>query len=380
MPERSETSRRTASDAGLRERDKSGREPKKGVLGHAIGMSRRPKCQPDASVTKHSSMPPAVQSAGAAKLHRLLGETVTSVVISSDAQLFAAGAMNKTAVVCEVQTGALVCELTAEAQITATVLGGVRQHSRLIIGTMTGRVTVYHVHSSREEHRDDQMADQGITSMVLVANSTRLAVGGKSSHVLLYALSLSEDTIGMNVLHRFDTQCTTTLSVSADHRCSQLVCGGESKVVTLWQMPSLEAFNGLSHQLHGAAANEASTPIEQRPLKFRTTSTAHSVALNAEGVYLAVGTSSATEIYTIQRIPVGGRVEVFAEPLLLLDVSATMGRVAFSSHAQLAIGGNQLVSVFDIMTGGMLVKMERHDRVRCVDIAQDGSCAPPCAA
>ena len=193
-----------------------------------------------------------------------------------------------------------------------------------------------------------------------------------------YALSLSDEGIGMNVLHKFDTACTTTLSVSVDAACEQLVCGGESKICRMWDVPSASSFNGLASTLtelqgrvDGRSLGAASESAERPPLKFRTSTTIHSVALNAEGIYLAVGTSTSTEIYIIQRTPLSdGSTHVYCEPLLVLDVGANQGRVAFSNTAQLAIGGNQLVSVFDIHTGGMLVKMERKDRVRCVDISQ----------
>ena len=39
----------------------------------------------------------------------------------------------------------------------------------------------------------------------------------------------------------------------------------------------------------------------------------------------------------------------------------------------LVVGGNQLVSVFDIYTGATLLKMQRDGRVRCVALSNDGS-------
>ena len=113
-------------------------------------------------------------------------------------------------------------------------------------------------------------------------------------------------------------------------------------------------------------------------VQFRTASTVHSLALNATGTTLAVGTSEHTEVYRIimQRDPKfpDAPPSYFCEPLLLLECPALQGGVAFSQNEQIAIGGNQLVSVFDLDTGGMLVKMEREDRVRCVALSADGEC------
>lgn len=171
----------------------SKRSPKKsgrgGGLCSALSKRRGEKRSPGTgSLLRQQS---ADQPYGAAKLLRNLGETVTSVVISDDTKLFAAGAMNKTAIVCEVQTGTLICEFKADGQITATAIGGSGAQSRLIIGTMTGKLAVYHIHSNREEHTDATMSGHEITAMALAASSTRLAVGGKVSHILLCALSPS---------------------------------------------------------------------------------------------------------------------------------------------------------------------------------------------
>ena len=67
--------------------------------------------------------------------------------------------------------------------------------------------------------------------MALAARSTRLAVGGKSAHVLLYALSFSTQAVGMSVLYKFATNGTSTLTLSLDAAAEKLVAGGESKVV-----------------------------------------------------------------------------------------------------------------------------------------------------
>ena len=63
------------------------------------------------------------------------------------------------------------------------------------------------------------------------------------------------------------------------------------------------------------------------------------------------------------------------EPFLLLDCAAQQGGVAFSSSgSKLAIGGHQMVSVFDYTTGGMVVKINQDGRVRCVALSKNGAC------
>ena len=66
--------------------------------------------------------------------------------------------------------------------------------------------------------------------MALTANSSRLAVGGKAPNIILYALSLTTATVGINVLHKFKTHGSLTLTLSLDHKASLLVAGGDSKV------------------------------------------------------------------------------------------------------------------------------------------------------
>lgn len=104
-------------------------------------------------------------------------------------------------------------------------------------------------------------------------------------------------------------------------------------------------------------------------VQFRTKSSVHSIALNSQGDTLAVGTSEQTEIYRVFPPPACS-----CEPLFVLHCPALQGGVAFSDQNELAVGGNQLVSVFDLDSGGMLLKMEREDRVRCVAISDDGEC------
>ena len=388
--------------------------------------------------------------AGAAKHVRSLGETVTSVVISEDKHFFAASATNKKAVVMQVSDGKVVAEFTAESGINASAIGGLGYEARLIVGTFSGWIRVYHISTNLEEHSLKFGEGDAIFCMALAANSTRLAVGGKSSHVLVYALSFSAQAVGMNVLYRFATNGTSTLTLALDAAAETLVAGGESKVVQvrgvppsfphaltstssslphllllpaspvfltpfltfslvldqMWVIPTnassstpgtaasivaaVETPCGAARktpaiklgdarqQSRGRAEGDAEDPSLLPRVQFRTASMVHSLALNGAGTTLAVGTSEHTEIYRVilqrdQKYP-DAPPTYFCEPLLVLECPALQGGVAFSQNEQIAIGGNQLVSVFDLETGGMLVKMEREDRVRCVALSTDGEC------
>ena len=168
---------------------------------------------------------------GAAKHVRSLGETVTSVVISEDKHFFAASATNKKAIVMQVVDGKVVAEFTAESGINASAIGGLGYEARLIVGTFSGWIRVYHISTNLEEKALKFGDGDAIFCMALAARSTRLAVGGKSAHVLLYALSFSTQAVGMSVLYKFATNGTSTLTLSLDAAAEKLVAGGESKVV-----------------------------------------------------------------------------------------------------------------------------------------------------
>ena len=128
----------------------------------------------------------------------------------------------------EVASGKTVAEFTAESGINACAIGGIGYDARLLVGTFGGWIRAYHISSNREEHSLKFGNGDAIFCMALADNATRLAVGGKSAHVLLYACSFSaEQGVGMNVLHKFTTHSSSTLSLSLDaaaRHVSVLVC------------------------------------------------------------------------------------------------------------------------------------------------------------
>ena len=296
-----------------------------------------------------------------------------------------------------------------------------------------------------------------------------LVVGGKFSHVVMYLVQYSreehahnmaqmgslngeapmatETEVGLVEIGRVQPFGTVN-SLAIDRSASLLVTGGEAKVVELWSVPRAAA------RLGGGSWPET---------RFTCKSAVWSVALTPTGDTLAVGTSTHTEVYVLQRLtpsqdaasepepPTGspsspgspGREHghgprtdalVSYEPLLFLECPAHQGGVAFavSRHAEkivprsredaqpgrrlsgwrpsiagsgagmslaaaamaaaaaaaavgagkpeeetkkhmLVVGGNQLVSVFDIYTSATLLKLQRDGRVRCVALSNDGS-------
>lgn len=230
---------------------------------------------------------------GAAKFTYGLGDTVTSVVISEDMELLSASSTNKKAAVMHVSDGTVIGEFTADSGINTSVIAGSGSSARLIVGTFSGWIRVYHIASNREEHALKFGDGNAVNAMALAATYTRLAVGGKSAHILLYALSFSDQAVGMTILHSFQTDGSTTLSISLDSTAEKLVAGGESKVVQMWIIPDpgRHARTGMAGSLvaqkqsNGAHAseNQAFSPAVQ----FRTVSTVHSLALSASGKLVA---------------------------------------------------------------------------------------------
>ena len=176
---------------------------------------------------------------GASKLSRSLGDTVTAVVLSEDRELIAACSTNKKAIVVDSSDGRIVGEFTGDAPLNAMAIGLKGQNARLIVGTFNGWIRIYHIASNREE-LNLQFEGSTVNCIALAANATRLAVGGKAAHILMYALSLTDEAVGMNVLFQFKTHGPNTLSLSLDAAGELLVAGGESKVVQMWAVSEAE--------------------------------------------------------------------------------------------------------------------------------------------
>ena len=341
---------------------------------------------------------------GAAKLVRDVGETVISVAVSGDDSLFAVGSTNKKAIVYTTSNGATVASFTAKSMINSVVFAGVGEDTRLLAGTVTGDLHMWHVASEASEL--EQKFGGDINAMAVGAGGTRLAVAGKASHVVVYDLSFPGDGAGGGSGGVLTETCRyaptgTVLSVSLNADATLMATGGEAKLVQLWTLHSAEA-------VENSRGEAMST--------FRCSSRIDSLALSASGDRLAVGLWECTEVFQLHpsiesRVVADGAppptpggapptptagsaagdassrhsrtsdagsesvLEVHGltcEPLLWLECPAQQGGVAFSQEGKLAVAGNQLVTVFDTVSGGTLCKMPRAARVRCVALTSTG--------
>ena len=439
---------------------------------------------------------PPPEWAGAAKLVRDLGETVTCVAVSEDDSLFAAGSIlpaGHNAMVFSTKTGATVASFKAKSGVNAVCFAGVGKQTLLIAGCMTGDMHLWHVNDGSLYYEHKFIGN--VHSMAIGAGGTRLAVGGVATHVVVYCLALPDESTATSLqsptqmlteLVRFKTAGTVnSLSLCAD--ASVLCTGGDSKLVQLWGLHTPEAIEA-----------RAGEPM----VAFRCSSTVYSLALSPRCDRLAVGTVDCTDVYQLSPVsehkiirppatplprpspmgssptrtltqaafgktrrerirhdsmtaeqrdviiappatplprasPMGSSptrtltqaafgktrrerirhdsitaeqrdviaadcaseqptpggtggagggktvarhaenvVEcpgVVLEPLLWLECPAQQGGVAFSQEGKIAVAGDQLVTVFDTVSGATLCKMPRTARVRCCALTSTGS-------
>ena len=226
----------------------------------------------------------------------------------------------------------------------------------------------------------------------------------------------------------------TVNSVAIDRSASLLVTGGEAKVVELWSVPRAAArLGGGSRPETRFTCKSAVWSVALTPTGDTL---AVGTSMHTEVYALERLTPSQDAAASKPEPPTGSPSSpasplltsdalVSYEPLLFLECPAHQGGVAFavSRHAEkivprssrrsssrpsiggsgsgmglaaaamaaaaaeaaagnseeptkkhmLVVGGNQLVSVFDIYTGATLLKMQRDGRVRCVALSNDGS-------
>ena len=224
-----------------------------------------------------------------------------------------------------------------------------------------------------------------VRAMAIARGGRVLAVGGKSTHVVVYAIRTpGSDALAPMVWSSREAPSerapcaeiteigrvaptgstkevgsNTVLSVALSADGTMLCAGGEAKLVQLWSLHNV---------VDGEGWCRPSAPQEGKDTLacFRCNSIIHSLSLTARGDHLAVGLSDCVEVYQIERADevdpeTGGALHaVMCQPLLWLDCSAQQGGVAFSkAEGRLAIAGNQLVTVYDIVSGGTLCKMPR---------------------
>lgn len=225
------------------------------------------------------------------------GETVTSVSVTSDSMLFAAGGTNKRTVVYDAGSGEIVAEFIAEFGINAIVCAGEGSDARVISGSFGGWVRVYSIALGAEECVARMSDGEAVHCMAFAEKASRLAVGGTGSHISLFDVHLPEVKKGSTVDHArlqalmtFETAGGLTVSVSLDADGCLLAAGGEARVVQLWTVPWHLTTSAKKYPVKGAAPT----------VQFRTSSTVHALALAASG-HLAVGTNETVEVYLVER-------------------------------------------------------------------------------
>ena len=131
--------------------------------------------------------------------------------------------------------------------------------------------------------------------MAVGARGTRLVVGGKSAHVVVYAICLPD--LGEGLVDDCDSvpllkeigrfaPAGTVLSLTVDAKASIVCTGGEAKLVQIWSLYGIDE----------VADWKAEKPVAA----FRCPSIVHSVCLTAVGAHLAVGLSDCTEVYHLE--------------------------------------------------------------------------------
>lgn len=174
-------------------------------------------------------------------------------------RLFAVGAINKKAIVYSASTGEEQATFLAKSGINAVAFAGVGAATRLLAGTITSQVHMWRVEGGVAE-AECEISPLGagveVKCLAVGARGSTLAVGGAKGMVGVYALvlpsppmpSFDDDDDGgaaldmaagqINELYRLPAVGTApVLSLSLDDEATLLVTGGESKIVSLWDLP-----------------------------------------------------------------------------------------------------------------------------------------------
>ena len=358
---------------------------------------------------------------GATKLIRDLGDTVTSVAISEDDMYFAAGGTNKMANVYSTANGALVASFTLPHGLNAIAFFDLGQdecqETLLFCGTFGGLVYAAHVNDQRLLGECRFADGDSVHSLGLAKSDGSnfgntsgrpwegiLVVGGNTSVICVYSVKKLPDANGVDCVEFAEVARLSAAGVVRtlviDEIGSTLITGGDSKIVQLWDLDQLPLA-----ALHGRSL----TPDQE----FTCATTIHCLSLTCTGDLLAVGTSDHVEVYEINRISASVSNSAAARPGILrkdrplhstikslqnmgspqthptpkpktlsfqpvtwFNCPAHQGGVSITKgtqHSMLAIGGNQLLSVYSISSGGAIRKMPREGRVRCVALSRDGS-------
>ena len=266
--------------------------------------------------TRKHGVPPPGSWMGAAKLERNVGDTVISVSVSEDDSLFAAGAVNRKAVIYSTASGEVVATFMARGPINAVVLAGMGARTQVIVGTFNSQIAMWPIptvpdgggaSASQPPDVDISFGKTGdaVLCMAVGAQGTRLAVGGAKSRIALYAIEASSGAEGapsaITQLYRVipSGPPMPVLSLCLDRNATLLAAGGESKIVHIWDLPE-KAPPVAANEGDASAVDADGVPVGGAVVAtFRCASAIHSVSMTANGEHIACGISEYTEVYEL---------------------------------------------------------------------------------
>ena len=400
-------SRRSPSDLGSGGSSPSsmgrGKQESWGVLSGLKKVMKANEKRRNSLQRSVSSGPNRRKWTGASKIEVDLGDTVISVTVSDDETMFAAGGASKKAHVFSTADGRELACFACAQPINSLLFCDIHpRRAYLLAGTFGGIINAFDVSAGRDAGSTKfGGGGDAVHAMAIGAAGTKLAVGGKSKHIIIYNVALAEG--GAAVLGALElteaarvTPMGTVLALAFDSLAEVLAVGGEARVVQVWLVPGARPPPAPGTAAAAGAAGALLPGLDpgQPPLvQFSCASAVHSIALTASGETLAVGTSDLTELYHLHRGDEkgdvsggyggagtsGGGSKLRYEPLLLLEQPAHQGGVSISEGTEenperkLAVCGNQLCTLTELQSGGTLSRMSRDARLRCVALSRTGA-------
>jgi len=375
-----------------------------------------------ATAPAHASTKKIKLAHGTTKIMKELDEVVVSVALSEDSTLCAAGTVAAYAVVFTTATGTEVSRFRLSSGVNAVSFLGTGDYTSLVAGSFGGVVysfySGYPLSDGSSPRANSDMSvqfgeGQCVYCVATALGGTRLCAGGKAGLVTVYIVELRRAAAArLTEAFRFEA-VGEVLSIAVDSSFTILATGGDQKVLQLWTLPTVHQ----DEMGRTSVVDALFSSVGQ----FACRAQIHSVSLTGDGSMLAVGTSENTEVYLLHSPPrdaparptLRGRASslrrtssakgsmsllramgaaqsmvenaitrpllptpapaIVVEPLLLLELPAHQGGVAFAAKGSiLVVGGGFQTTVLSLRTGGSLFSMKQSGRVRCVALTPDG--------
>ena len=255
-----------------------------------------------------SSGPNRRKWTGASKIEVDLGDTVISVTVSDDETMFAAGGASKKAHVFSTADGRELACFACAQPINSLLFCDIHpRRAYLLAGTFGGIINAFDVSAGRDAGSTKfGGGGDAVHAMAIGAAGTKLAVGGKSKHIIIYNVALAEG--GAAVLGALElteaarvTPMGTVLALAFDSLAEVLAVGGEARVVQVWLVPGAAAAGAGTAAAAGAAGALLPGLDPQPPLVQFVRVGRPLDRLDGVGQTLAVGTSDLTELHHLHR-------------------------------------------------------------------------------